>query len=271
MAHVSNTESAAVSDRAIVFRGVSAEMDGIPILEDVSASAPPGSCTAIVGPNGAGKTTLLLALLGEIPFRGEIRLFGVANTDGLPVIGYIPQRLSFDRGTPVTVKEFLSAGIQRSPLWFGVPRQYGTLCLEALERVRCAHLAERRLGALSGGEIQRVLLALALMRDPKLLILDEPAAGVDPEGGLLFCELLERIRRERDLTLLMVSHDLATVTHHATHVICLNRRVLAEGSPGEVLTRKTLAATFGVHMGLVQEGAIPGNGVHGEPSCGVIK
>ncbi len=244
-------------------------MDGIPILENVSAYAPSGGCTAIVGPNGAGKTTLILALLGEIPFRGEIRLFGVANNCGLPDVGYIPQRLSFDRGTPVTVKEFLSAGLQRKPLWFGVSKQFETICVEKLERVKCAHLAGRRLGTLSGGEMQRVLLALALMRDPQLLILDEPAAGVDPEGGLIFCELLERIRREKELTLLMVSHDLATVTHHATHVICLNRIVLAEGSPRDVLTRKTLAATFGVHMGLVEEGAIPENREINHPACGV--
>ena len=95
-----------------------------------------------------------------------------------------------------------------------------------------------------------MLLALALQQDPELLVLDEPAAGVDLEGGQVFCEVLEHLRRERGFTQLMVSHDLGTVTHHATHVIGLNRRVMAEGPPREVLTNQNLLAVFGPHMGL---------------------
>lgn len=237
----------------MVFRGVSVVLGGVSILDRVSASAPKGSCTAIVGPNGAGKTTMLLALLGHVPYEGRIE---IACERRQPRLGYVPQRLDFDRGMPLTVTEFLVLGSQRSPLILGVRRQHRRRAMELLDGVGAESLAERRLGALSGGELQRVLLALALGENPDLLVLDEPAAGVDFKGEHVFCELLERLRAQRGFTQLMVSHDLATVTHHATHVICLNRRVAAEGPPAAVLNDENLAAVFGPHRGYVGSDAI---------------
>ncbi|MEM5788511.1 MAG: metal ABC transporter ATP-binding protein, partial [Syntrophobacteraceae bacterium] len=184
--------------------------------------------------------------------------------EGRPLrIGYVPQRLQFDRGMPVTVLEFMVMGWQRSPLWFGVRRVYREKAMELLAAVDLNGLERRRIGALSGGEMQRVLLALALGQEPDLLVLDEPASGVDFQGEHVFCELLARLRCERGFTQLMVSHDLPMVTHHATHVICLNRRVAAEGPPREVLTAETLMAIFGLHMGLVDSRALP----NGKSSC----
>jgi zinc transport system ATP-binding protein len=238
---------------------------GVSILDRVTATTPKGSCTAIIGPNGAGKTTLLLALLGEIPYQGRIHLSG----DGrLPRIGYVPQRLNFDRGMPLTVIEFLVMGAQKTPLWFGVNKDLRRRARETLAQVQAEHLADRAIGALSGGELQRVLLALALRQEPELLVLDEPAAGVDFQGEHIFCELLDDLRRTKGFTLLMVSHDLATVTHHATHVICLNRRVAAEGPPRETLTDENLTAIFGIHMGLVSSRSMPDErGVCSAPCC----
>jgi zinc transport system ATP-binding protein len=197
-----------------------------------------------------------MALLRQVPSEGDISI-PEAKPGGAPRIGYVPQRLQFDRGLPMTVRDFLVMGLQRQPLWLGTKRIHRERARGLLADVRAETLEGRMLGVLSGGELQRVLLALALAQDPDLLVLDEPASGVDIQGGLLFCELLERLRRERSFTQLMVSHDLATVTHHATHVILLNRRVVAEGPPREVLTPEHLASVFGLHMGLADARAMP--------------
>ena len=249
-------------DVAAAFSRVAVAFEGVSILDEVTASVPRGGCTAVVGPNGAGKTTLLMALLGQAPFRGDIRI-GNLPDGRTPRIGYVPQRLQFDRGLPMTVRDFLVMGQQRGPLWCGTRARHRDMARGLLQAVQAESLEQRRLGALSGGELQRVLLALALQREPDLLVLDEPAAGVDVQGGYLFCELLERLRRERDFTELMVSHDLGTVAHHATHVIMLNRRVAAEGRPGDVLTAPNLMAVFGAHMGLLTGEDLAGT----RPSC----
>ncbi len=251
------------SDRvAVMFENVTAALGGTVILEGVTARVPLGSCTAIVGPNGAGKTTMLLALLGEVPFTGGIRI--PPSDEGRALrIGYVPQRLQFDRAMPLTVMEFMVMGWQRRPLWFGVARRYRERARQLLACVKLEGLERRKIGALSGGEMQRVLLALALGREPDLLVMDEPASGVDFQGEHIFCELLDVLRREQGFTQLMVSHDLPTVTHHATHVICLNRKVAAEGPPREVLTAENLTAIFGLHMGLVDSSALP----DGKSSC----
>lgn len=240
---------------ALRFEDVTVARGGIHILDAVSATVPLGSCTAIIGPNGAGKTTLLLALLGELSFQGRISFPGYGGKR--PRIGYVPQRLSFDRGLPLSVSEFLALGFQTRPLWFGVSPGRRHKAAQALAQVQAGHLLKRRLGALSGGELQRVLLALALQQEPELLVLDEPAAGVDFQGEYVFCELLDNLRLKQGFTQLMVSHDLPTVTHHATHVICLNHKVAAEGPPRQVLTPANLSAIFGLHMGLVNLQSMP--------------
>lgn len=233
---------------AICLDDVSVNLGGVQVLDSVTAMIPRGGCTCIVGPNGAGKTTLLMAVLGRIQHSGAIRIG--RTTDGrIARVGYVPQRLAFDRGMPLTVMEFLAMGAQRRPLWLGISRDVRERTSRLLDMVGAGALADRRVGALSGGELQRILLALAFQQDPDVLILDEPAAGVDFRGGQIFCELLENLRAEHGFTQVMVTHDLGLAASHATYAILLNGRIIGEGEPGATLNPENLTRAFGTHMG----------------------
>ncbi|MDE5879595.1 MAG: metal ABC transporter ATP-binding protein [Desulfovibrio sp.] len=229
---------------AVRFEHVGVRAGGRVILEDVDAVAPAGSATVLMGPNGAGKTTLLHCLLGETPHSGSIVLAGGQR------MAHVPQQLVVERGLPLTVLEFLALGGQRRPLWLGVSTAARERGRALLESVDAGGLAGQRLGDLSGGELRRVLLAAALGHDPDLLVLDEAEAGVDVHGERLFWEVLDQARRERGFTLIMVSHNLPLAAHYATHVICLDRRVLAQGPPRTTLTAQLLLTLFGVPIHL---------------------
>ncbi len=234
---------------AIVLEGVTVRRGNVLILENLYAVVARGSITAIIGPNGAGKTTLLRAILGLIPYRGRIRFPAFENKGG-PVFGYIPQRLEFDRGIPITVLDFLTLSAQQAPIWMGLRSRLEKKAYSALSRVEANHLLARPLGKLSGGEQQRVLLASAIMHTPDILVLDEPSAGVDIQGAELFCDLLESLRNEMNLTLVLVIHDLSIVTQHADHVICLNRTIRCQGTTLICMTNETLRETYGWHSEL---------------------
>jgi zinc transport system ATP-binding protein len=212
-------------------------------LTDVSIRVPEKSQTVIIGPNGAGKSTLVQTILGFIPYQGQIDF-----SPQKPSFGYVPQKLDFDRHMPVTVTEFLALGLTSWPLWLGVSSKVKNKITQGLEEVQAADLAKKPLGALSGGETQRIMLAFALMSKPDVLVLDEPATGVDINGEQLMCELLDGFKTA--YTIVMVSHDLPTARAHSDWVICLNRRVVAQGPPERVFTPKILSATFGLHQSL---------------------
>ncbi len=233
---------------AVRFEDLSVAFGSIAVLDHIHARVPKGGWTAVIGPNGAGKTTLLMALLGQVSYSGAVRFGG----DGrIPRIGYVPQRMAVDRGMPIEVIEFLMMGMQRMPLWLGKRSALKHKAMELLASVQAEGLAARRLGALSGGELQRVLLALALQHQPELLVLDEPAAGVDVQAEYLMCSLLHSLQERYGFTQIMVSHDLGTVLHHATHVIAINRTCIAEGPPRQVLVPETLGVLFGPHKGVL--------------------
>lgn len=242
-----------VAGAAIVLRDVSVIQDGVPILERISATIPAGQVAAIIGPNGAGKTTLLRAILGLVPYQGRVEVRGEPGR--APRIGYVPQRLDFDRAGPITVLDFLVMGRQRMPVWFGATASARRRAAECLARVQVEHLIGRPLGKLSGGELQRVQLALSLQHEPEILLLDEPVAGVDVVGEQLFCDLIEMIQRESKLTVVLVSHDLTVVSHHASHVLCLNRRLVCEGPTPATLTQENIERIFGSHMGIYEHHA----------------
>jgi zinc transport system ATP-binding protein len=211
------------------------EISGHTILHDIDLHLHCGELTVIVGPNGAGKTTLLRAVAGLLPHQGRIVFedFGHGTT-GRPVIGYVPQAPTFDRSTPASVQDLFAAAFSRRPAFTGASRRTADFAAACLERTGAAHLLRRELSRLSGGELQRVMLALALEPAPNLLLLDEPVSGMDIRGRDAFYGLLEDIRCRLDLSILMVSHDMAAATEHADRLILLDGTVLADGLPEEV-------------------------------------
>jgi len=240
-----------ICDHAIIIEELTVKRGEKTLLDSVNASIHCGETTAIIGPNGAGKTTLLAAIMGLIPYSGKVTFCHAReHGGGAPVIGYVPQRIEFDRGMSMTVTDYLCLSHQKRPLWLGKKREILKLSLKCLKRVASGHLAESQLGRLSGGEFQRVMLALSLMDDPDILLLDEPVSGVDVAGEELFCDLIEQLHKEKMFTLLLVSHDLSVVTSHADRVLCLNQTVKCEGKTVEVLTEETLSSIYGSHKGL---------------------
>ena len=250
---------------SVCFENVCLSRGGNLILNNICATAPAGGSTVSVGPNGAGKTTLLLCLIGEMSYSGRITFAGLQHQ---PRMAYVPQHLSLDRSLPLRVSEFLALNRQRQPLWLGLRPWARSEGRHLLQMVKAEHLEQSRLGDLSGGELRRVLLAAALGRNPELLVLDEPAAGVDVRGERLFWELLDAARLERGFTQIMVSHNLPLVAHYATHVVCLNRSVCATGAPRVTLTSSTLMELFGVPIHLYPDQCDPED--PGCPQCGVV-
>ena len=187
------------------------------ILNEVSFEVGHGEILALIGRNGAGKTTLLKAILNRIPYTGEILFFNPhGNSIKNPKIGYVPQKLIFERNTPVTVLELFASSMCRFPIWFGIRKKLKVRILEILKKFEIDDLVNRRLGDLSGGEMQRVLLAFALEPSPDILILDEPSSALDQKGVDFFYSFLFKIRTEHLIPTILVSHDICQISKYAT-------------------------------------------------------
>lgn len=224
----------------------SVNLRGKCILNDINLRIHCGQLTALVGPNGAGKTTLFKAILGEIPHEGGLEFLDSAgNRSAKPRIGYVPQRLNFDINSPITVGDLFLAALGQMPVFLSVGRHTLHRAKKALARVEAEHLINRRLGALSGGELQRVLLALALEPVPDLLLLDEPISGVDFKGMQCFYRIVSELRQQYDLSVILVSHDLNAVADYADRVILLNQVILCDGTPQQVMKNPLFEATLG--------------------------
>ena len=201
------------------------------VLHDITLSLNPAEIVTILGPNGSGKSTLLRALLGILPVaEGRIQ-----RQPGLR-IGYVPQRLQIDRTMPITVRRFLSLPV----------RVTDAAAVEALARVGMAGHDADQMTALSGGQLQRELLARALLAGPQVLMLDEPTQGLDQPGEAAFYRLIEEVRRDTGAAVLMVSHDLHVVMAASDRVICLNGHICCEGTPRVVSTAPEYRALFGL-------------------------
>lgn len=223
------------------------------LLENITFSIKQGKVVAIIGPNGAGKTTLVKAILGLIPYQqGSVLIYGhpIGNGDLSSKVGYVPQKLEFDRSFPLTVSELLHFTV---PPAFSLPfhkrKQEDEHIHSLLKIVGAQDLKNRGIGSLSGGELQRVMIAKAIVNDPKILFLDEPASGVDIEGQERFHDLVIRLNRENGLTVILISHDLNVVYRYADDVLCLNRKLVCNGKPAEMLTDEVIKSVYGEMMG----------------------
>jgi zinc transport system ATP-binding protein len=215
------------------------------ILKDINLHIHCGELTAIIGPNGAGKSTLLKALLGEYRYSGSITFH--SEDDSLlskPSIGYVPQNLFIDNDSPCTVSDFIYASISQFPVFAIKHTNKKNNIMEILGKIDAAHLLNHRLRDLSGGELQRVLLGLALIPIPNLLLLDEPVSGIDKNGLILFYDIISQIRKKYDLSVIMISHDFENVFKYADRVVLINKEMLSYGTPSAVFSSEAFAKTF---------------------------
>jgi zinc transport system ATP-binding protein len=229
-------------------------LGGRPILRGLSCAIGRGQITALLGLNGSGKTTLLRTLLKEVPYAGRIRFHcGHDHSRQSPEhIGYVPQKLHIDTNLPLTVRDLFGLAMMRRPIFFGIPAALKRKMEEMLVQVRApTDLLDRPMDKISGGERQKVLLALALQPNPELLLLDEPAAGVDFQDQEKFYDLIARLNHERGVTVLLVSHDVSVVSRHAHHVLCLrDGQVRCQGHPAEIIRPEMLEQVFGANRAL---------------------
>lgn len=232
---------------AVLLDGVSASYEGHPALENVSFRVSEGRFAALIGPNGAGKSTCLRLLLGLVqPTRGRVEVFGhrplTGDRDG---VGYVPQSVTIPRGLPISALDIVlmgrtaAIGPGRRP-----SRSDRELARTALDQVGLTDVAARRFQDLSGGQQQRVLIARALCSQPRLLLMDEPTAGLDSAARARFYALVCDLQHARGLTLLCATHDLDIVGEHADSIILLDRTVRAQGAPEEVMAGRRLEEAY---------------------------
>lgn len=231
---------------SVEFCGVTVRSGSDTLLEDIDLAFHCGELTALIGKNGAGKTTLIKAILGERRFQGTLRFQDHhGNILKSPRIGYVPQHLEFDRSQPITVEDFMIAANKGSAVWLGRSKAERERVRSTLADMDCDHLAKRRLGELSGGELQRVLLSLAATPVPELLILDEPVSGMDVTGLDLFYKAVQELRDRYHMAILLVSHDLGLIARYADKVVLLDKRVIASGETAEVFATEAFRGAFG--------------------------
>ncbi|MFN7088754.1 MAG: metal ABC transporter ATP-binding protein [Candidatus Paceibacteria bacterium] len=222
-------------DKFLEVRNLSVTLNGNPILDGLNFEVSRGDTIAIIGPNGAGKTVLFRTLLGLLPYSGKIIWHQP------PKFGYVPQRFEYDHTFPLSVEEFF---LLKTGHRFWLKAKTKEKIRKSLKEVGMEGVIDRRLGELSAGQLQRILIAYALWGDPNVLLFDEPTANVDVGQEATIYELLDSIAKSRYLTLFVISHDLSIIFAFADRVVCLNRAMLCYGVPQKVLTPAKLAELY---------------------------
>ncbi len=240
-------------ENAVIFEKVTVRFGTHTAIEDISLEIKDGLFITVVGPNGGGKTTFLKLILGLLePSSGVVKVFGVKPLkNATQAIGYVPQIKTFDRSFPALPIELVATGL--TGYWIGIlSKEQKKLALEALEQVGATKLAKKPLGKLSGGELQRIFLARSIIRKPRLLLLDEPASGIDVAGEMDFNNILEDYKKRQNATIIMITHDWESAYHHSDYVLLLNRTIICYDVPGKAFSEKWLRIAFG-HLGHAHE------------------
>lgn len=240
-------------ETAVDIKNVSFHYRKRKVLERINLQVPHKSFLAIIGPNGGGKSTLLRIMLGLLtPHQGEVQVFGQDPRKARDLMGYLPQHVSFLHDFPINVEDTVLTGRYHGLFHHYHPEDREAVS-QALEMVELEGLEDRQIGQLSGGQVQRVFLARALVRNPKLLLLDEPMSSVDPQMQLSFYQLLEKLKKR--MTIILVTHDVGAVIDQVELLACLNQRLYYHGQvegAGEVIERM-----YGCPLELVTHGATP--------------
>jgi zinc transport system ATP-binding protein len=242
-----------MSDELVRVKNVWVHYGDVPVLEDINLSVQQGDFLGIIGPNGGGKTTLLRVILGLIkPSRGKVSVMGTSPRKARRFVGYVPQYSLFHREFPASVWDVVLMGRCG---YRGVFQRYNDqdrrLALQALETVEMSGFQDRQIGRLSGGELQRVFIARALVLEPKLLLLDEPTASVDTAMQTEFYQILDRLRQ--NMAIVLVSHDIGAVSVYVDKIACLNRRLFYHDS--KEISPEELEAVYGCPVDLIAHGA----------------
>ncbi len=246
-----------MSQAALAIEGASLALGGRRLWQDLDLSVGSGEFVAIIGPNGSGKTSLLRAVLGLLPLdRGRVLVEGESARRGHPAIGYVPQHRSFDPDLPLRGRDLVALGLNghRYGFW-GVPaKDERELVDEALAAVDALDYADQGLGRLSGGQQQRLRIAEAIVGNPRLLLFDEPLASLDLQSAQSISSLVERLRRQREIAVLFVTHDVNPVLGVIDRVLCIARGGWAVGTPAEVLTRERLSSLYETPVEVLSRG-----------------
>lgn len=223
---------------------LSIKLGNTTILDNVNLHVHCGEMIALIGPNGAGKSTLLKAILGQQDYSGVISFSVPGERNRKMKIGYVPQSPTFDPGDPITVADLFACCMSKRPAFLGLSKNMRKKVIDCLERVHAEALIDKRVGTLSGGELQRVLLALALEPIPNILILDEPLSGVDVEGIEILMDMLDEIRQTYDLSIVMTTHDFGILSAYANQVVLIDHGIICQGTPEEVLNCSAFQQVF---------------------------
>lgn len=234
---------------SVHIKNLSVRRGGHKILDNINLTANHGETLALIGRNGAGKTTLLKSILKSVDFKGDIVFF---NSQGVkisnPKIGYVPQRLSFERNTPMTVLDLFCANSSRMPIWIAHSKNQKAKAFDMLKKVGVENHLNNPIGKLSGGELQRVLLAFALDPMPDILLLDEPVSAVDRKGISQFYGIINSLRNDYHMPIILVSHDLGHVVKYATSYALLDHTVIETGNASNLKNSQRVRETFGIDL-----------------------